>query len=147
MKRAIGTALLLAGCGQPPPNVSVDPQLKPYFNSFESNIGGYTADISAQFADTENQPNPLGETVAECMVYDDGAKLIQVDPNFWNTANEDQREQTIFHELGHCSLGLKHITTLQNNGCPVSIMYPYAFGDPCYTTHHEYYMGELASHR
>ena len=147
-------ALALTACGKPSPApVVVDPALAPYMASFETNVGASSAGISAQFANTETQSNPLGETVGECVISTDQngnvvSKQIQVDQTYWNSSDESQRVQLMYHELGHCALNMEyHITTFQSNGCPTSIMYPYTFGDsPCYLNNESYYYQELSTH-
>jgi hypothetical protein len=34
---------------------------------------------------------------------------ISIDPEYWETANDEQRKQLMFHELGHCFLDLDHV--------------------------------------
>ena len=139
---------LLAGCGKPTP-VTVDPVLAPYFASFTQNTGADTNGISAKFADTSTTTNPLGETVGECQLYSDGTRVIQIDSNYWASITSDQKEQLVFHELGHCSLYLGHtpgdMSGGSMNGCPISIMDPYSFGQliNCYTGNKSYYYQEL----
>ena len=146
-------SVLLFSCG-PNPNISstqpvtVDPVLQPYFDAFQTTIGYPSSGINGQFADTESNPNPLGETIGECTIYSDGTRTIQIDSGFWARADESERIQLIFHELGHCALNLQHIVTELPSGCPTSIMYPYTFGDnACYTSNLTYYFQELASHK
>jgi hypothetical protein len=153
------TIVILAGCGQASQfmPVTVDPALAPYLASFERDIGASTAGISAAFADTETQANPLGETIGECITWVDDsgtvvARNIQVDAAYWAGASADARLELMYHELGHCALNMQHITTFQGNGCPTSIMYPYEFGDawqgsPCFASEMSYYFSELSSHK
>lgn len=64
--------------------------------------------------------------------------------------SESEMEQLVFHELGHCALGLKHDTKLKvfedGNKAPASIMYPYTFGSiykDVYVKYRDYYWKEL----
>ena len=141
--------LFTLGCGQAPSPtpVTVDPQLQPYFQAFENDIGVSTAGISAQFA-TPQLTSPLGEVIGECQIWSDGTRLIQIDPGFWATTSQLGRMQILVHELGHCAMYMQHITSLLTTGCPTSIMYPIFFGDtPCYDNNEGYYFQELASHK
>lgn len=149
-------ALFLIGCAKPQPPVSapvvVDPALAPYLVSFNHDIGVNTDGISVGFADTSGNANPLGETVGECIVYSEGStvvqRVIQIDPTYWATCNANERQQLVYHELGHCAMGLQHITGVDSNNCPLSIMYPYVFGGSnCYSSQMPYYFQELESHR
>lgn len=134
-------SLSLLACGRP--SAKVDPILKPYFLSFETNVGATTEYIDAEFISIE-PPN-----VGLCQTYDSGDnKKITVDPAYWANASESQRQQLIYHELGHCVLGLAHVTTFKVDQCPTSIMYPYTFGDSyCYSNERNYYFQELESHK
>lgn len=128
--------LLAIGCG--PAKIKVDPEIAPYFARFTQAVGIETTGISAVIVDLKG---PLGA----CDIWNsDGSRLIQIDSNFWTSADDDAKEQVIFHELGHCAMYLGHIPDLDINNCPVSIMYPYAFGDlNCYRNYKNHYYLEL----
>jgi hypothetical protein len=137
--------LLLISCGKQPyieqHYTSVEPDIEPYFNRFHEKVGINPINISAEF---EVLPKP---TVGQCLTYSNGVRVIQIDPVYWAMANDDQKEILIFHELGHCALGLGHNANLDGQGCPVSIMYPNTFGTSwCYIYNKPYYFQELASH-
>jgi hypothetical protein len=146
--------LILTSCAppNPPSPVVVDPVLQPYLTSFETDVGVSTDGISVDFANTETNPNPLGETVGECILYSNNTKVIQIDSGYWTTASAEQRKQLIYHELGHCAMGLGHtpgyIASGGMNGCPISIMDPYVFSNliGCLSSNESYYFNELRSH-
>lgn len=128
--------------GSPHIPVTVDPLLAPYMIKFENDVGVNTSGITAQFAAL------TAPTVGQCVQYSNGDKVIQIDPIYWATAVLSTREQILYHELGHCAMNLQHIVTLDASNCPISIMYPNAFGFlPCYVNNEGYYYTELASHR
>lgn len=132
--------LMATGCGKQDP-AKVDTELRPYFDRFAQSVGKGTEGVSGSFASLK------APTAAVCSIRD-GYRAIQVDRAYWDAASEDAREETIFHELGHCALFLKHIEALDTSGCPVSIMNPYTFGNTwCYYTGKAHYYQELASHR
>ncbi len=135
--------LSICACGKAP--VSVDPALQPYFASFETDVGFSTDGINAEFA-TNLENNPLGETVGECMIYTDGTRTIRIDSAYWAKIDNDSKTELMYHELGHCSMGLGHTPGYQANGCPVSIMNPYTFANPgCFGSDKSYYFQELDS--
>lgn len=123
----------------------VDPALAPYMASFEVNIGVSTAGISANFV-----PLTL-PTLGQCVAYPNGDRVIQIDPTYWGNINDDQREQILYHECGHCAMSLGHTPGYISGGpmdeCPISIMNPDVFGllIGCYTDNKEYYYQELRS--
>jgi hypothetical protein len=145
MKIIILIALLFIGCGKPnsPTNpVVVDPDLVPYFARFSQTIGVSTDGIAGQFA-TLRSP-----AVGLCTLYNDSRKVIQIDSDYWSKASDDQKEQLVAHECGHCAMGLQHIPTVNEFNCPVSIMYPQVFGNShCYVENRDYYFQELRSHK
>lgn len=139
MKYAIlAIAILTSACATVNTTASVDSALKPYFSLFERSIGASTWDISGKFAPLEDG------TVGECQVTKKGRKTVVIDPQFWLDSDQDGREQLLMHELGHCAKGLEHNNALLSDGCPVSIMYMYVFGqDNCYKLNKQYYFNEL----
>lgn len=89
---------------------------------------------------------------------------IQVDRSFWDRATPYAKEELIFHELGHCACRLRHkylsgdydktdkipgttklrlIKGFFADGCPVTIMYPFAIKSECYLKHRAEYHREL----
>jgi len=61
---------------------------------------------------------------------------ISIDPLFWKTSTELEKEYIMFHELGHCVLNRNHTTQSDMNSTCLSIMEP-GTGEVCqsnYTT-------------
>jgi hypothetical protein len=130
--------LALVACGKQEPIV-VDTILASYFDRFVRDVGASVQGISGSFG-TITLP-----AVAYCTISTDG-RSITVDRTFWNKSSENQREELIYHELGHCALNRDHDSSMQQNSfCPYTIMYPYSFGDSeCYANEKPYYFHELA---
>lgn len=87
-----------------------------------------------------------------CYKYSDGRRLVKISKDVWGGYNDDQRDQLIYHELGHCSLNKRHDTTQENTvskdyKCPTSIMYPSIFSkfiaENCYTPYKQEYYDRL----
>lgn len=134
--------LLFSSCG--PINTHVDSELVPYFDRFEKIIGVSTKGVNGMFISLDAPK--LGQCV------NGYRKEVQIDPQVWMSADDDAKEQLVFHELGHCAMNMGHIPDYFTDGpmygCPVSIMSPYGFGDwYCYTQNKEYYYQELKSHK
>ena len=67
---------------------------------------------------------------------------INIDPEFWAIASDVEKEEVVFHELGHCILGRDHEETVLEEGIPKSIMFPYVF-EWEYQNYRSYYVAEL----
>ena len=60
--------------------------------------------------------------------------IIRIRMSWWNhkSITDLNKREVMFHELGHCILGLYHNTHKDETGYPVSVMYPYHIGDNLY---------------
>jgi hypothetical protein len=89
------------------------------------------------------------ETIALCEIFEDNYRVIRVNSFYWEKLGKGGKEETIYHELGHCELNRDHSETLTQTGLysyriPNSIMYPYEFGDASYYwIFREHYLEEL----
>ena len=72
-----------------------------------------------------------------------GKRRVTLDPDFWNSVSETQRELLAHHELGHCVLYRGHRTTLLTSGAYASVMYPIIMSSSTYTNNYDYYQEEL----
>ncbi len=48
-------------------------------------------------------------TLGDCGVRNEGGKLIRINRQYWDAVSEDVKELVLFHELGHCANGLRHL--------------------------------------
>jgi hypothetical protein len=53
------------------------------------------------------------------------------------------REELIFHEMGHCVLGRAHKSIKTAEGIPASIMHPYRISNSVYKEYRDQYLNEL----
>jgi len=122
--------------------VTVSSILKPYAQSFQSIMGVDTTKISLAFVKQDTRTR-----LAVCWIYPDSTERdIEVDPTWWNGATPSAREQVMYHELGHCAMGIMHRDGHDVNHLPLSIMRSWAFDDDeldNYELHHDEYMNEL----
>ncbi len=94
---------------------------------------------------------PLDEkTMGVCYSWTDGHREIKIDTVKWSGLTYEGQEQLLFHELGHCILNLDHDDHTMDMGgwkkIPVSIMYPYAFGNmKYYAEFADYYYDQLGA--
>lgn len=63
---------------------------------------------------------------------------IVVDQVYWDASSAAQREQLMYHELGHCLLGQHHRLN--------SIMAEGGVDDDLYVSNREYWLHELFAH-
>jgi hypothetical protein len=73
---------------------------------------------------------------------------IDINETVWKELTDLEKEQLVFHELGHCVIMRKgHIDAVLANGCPQSLMSTKLFGRSkiysCYDEYHGYYIEEL----
>lgn len=151
MKKLI-PLLLLVSCGQP---------IEDYINLFDKPVKKartnsiflpYIESFSSEFNVKVSVPIVLKKLKDSqggvCITYSSGYREIQINSTYWDYLMEEQKEQLLYHELGHCVLNRKHDTKLMpNSSCPNSIMYPYVFSKydikECYIPEYNHYMEEL----
>jgi hypothetical protein len=148
----------------------IDPRLSGYLDSFMIRYGhlvdpktaeGLTMGISVVgFTNT----NAVGRCYYSKLP--DGGREISI--SYWDFSwySESQREELVFHELGHCLCNLDHThkggtyrepdkeypsNNLEEwpklgylpDGCPASTMYPRVMGSDCYEKHRELYLQDI----
>ena len=138
---AISSTFFITACAQPQTDPrafrSQPEEVKEYYSRFQEyyNVNPYY--VSAGFVDKLD-----GTKVAICTSWDSGYREIRFKSSFWDGLGDYGKEQLVFHELGHCVFNLPHNNNRYSNGCPMSIMNEYAFGDTnCYS----WYRDELIS--
>jgi len=147
----------------------IDPEFKPYVQEFiyasrgkvsEKDIEG----ITIGFRDYKDGSS----TVGTCHLLVKNTE-IDISRKWWNDNQSTlERQELMFHELGHCVLKRSHteIPTYSSgfvgwleelffklgiykeknklsDGCPSSFMHPYTLGESCISKHYLYYLDEL----
>ena len=152
MKR-LTPLLLLVSCGasvqdflnikgSPVKKSKTDPAFSQFVESFSRQIG-IGVKVPVIFKKMERR------YAGVCIKYSSGYKEIQINPAHWENYSLEQKEQLIYHELGHCVLNRDHNNKLMdgNANCPDSIMRSYMFNTNeitnCYVPEYEHYMEEL----
>lgn len=146
---AIASLLGATGCGSGPshtPTVQVDPELAPYVSRFEAasvQNGNPTqvTDLSMNFGDV-NDPGETGARGA-CEAVSGQTPVVTIAPDAWASSTDAEREQLVFHELGHCVLSLVHIAGITSAGIPKSIMDPVEIDGAIYSQYRDYYLQTL----
>lgn len=152
MKRLI-PLLLLISCGKSLPdflNIKGSPVKK---SKTDPAFSQFVESFSRQFNVGVKVPivfkNIKSRYAGVCLKYSSGYREIQINPTHWKNYSLEQREQLIYHELGHCVLNRGHNDKLMeaNTNCPDSIMRSYMFSineiNNCYVPEYNHYMEEL----
>ena len=159
--------LLNLGCAQIQ-RPMVNDEFTPYVKDFELIVNNKQYDYKLQnltilFEDIPSTGDGY-QTVAYCSMMFTDKPSIYVDRKQYQYATPMSRQFTLLHELGHCvcnrfhtensvgvvgffenilfKLGLVTKKGFLKDGCPASIMHPYAFSESCMMTHYFYYIDE-----
>lgn len=129
-------AVLLFSCAQDPVSEEestddittlrfplADERLWTYFSSFEkeAELRGISIDLHQMEITGEIKNIPESNVAGLCQ-YGRHIHHITIDAPFWNRADHLTREMVVYHELGHCALGLGHREADNNSGACLSIM-------------------------
>lgn len=123
----------------------IDSSLDPILQQFE-----YEARIRGARVDRSHLSMTFGlirqgkddRTVGYCGRSAMGGMIIKIHKKSWDGFDESQREELIFHELGHCLAGRDHCGKQHTNG-PISIMYPEVLPGDYYKKNREELVDEL----
>lgn len=143
--------LLITGCGKSIEDfiridntnvkkAKTNPIFAPFIQSFEAEFNRKVR-VPIVLKTIENK------YAGVCLVYSNGYREIRINKNSWDQYSHEQKEQLIYHELGHCVMNKNHDNALLNNHCPNSIMRSYMFNDyeinECYLPEYNHYMDDL----
>lgn len=137
-------ALSAVGCAKAKQDVvSIDPAFQGYVASFltEASEHGRNVELSSlvvQFGATKSSTER-----AFCIRSSEAPPTITVNEDSWKASSDAERENTIFHELGHCLLGQGHRAGTDSHGIPVSLMNPYKLDPQVYEDHRDSLLSEL----
>jgi len=127
--------IILCGCasiGQ------VDKQVLPYVDKFEELYGQKIGPIDILIVDFDEKHKNAGGL---CRLL---SQQIFINKKLWETKDEYEKEMLVFHELGHCELGLAHDNQKDSkDGCYKSIMNWKSMPGKCYRKKKKYYRDEL----
>jgi hypothetical protein len=128
--------LFLLGCGHFK-ELYIEPEFRPIVDMYNDlkiealGVGQYHQ-ISMYF---DNLDSP---TAGICYRYSDGTREIYIDKLQWDNMSLYSRQVLIFHEMGHCDLGLKHAPS-------PSIMQERLLSDYTYSLDRQFYIDQLFS--
>lgn len=86
-------------------------------------LGTDTSKISVIFGDVDDEEKG---TIGECSIYKrSNSTLVTILKSQWDEMDNFDREQLIFHELGHCVLNRDHCNAVDQDNKGISIMNEY----------------------
>ena len=116
-----------------PKHKGIDPAFKAYASEFTLLTGKKLDNFSMGFANLPTKgPNQI---IGMCWPTLFLRGEVDIDKGFWQYTNKLQRRSLILHELGHCVCLAAHDTSLYNNGCPKSHMFPTSVSTWCIKKH------------
>ena len=117
---------------------TTNPIFEPYIAKFELYYGKSITDIPINFSKLENRIAGI------CYNWNFGYREIEIDKDQWeDELTEDRKLALIFHELGHCELGLDHNDSLRKDKCPHSLMHSVLVRENCLKKYKEEYLEEI----
>lgn len=122
----------------------MDKGLESYIDKFnaESLSRGKLFDLSQVKITFEKLDGPI----ASCFYGVQYFKIIKIDKFWWKKLTIEEKEATLFHELGHCVLKRRlHHEVLTVSGCPESLMHSSHTLRNCYFKNRSKYLDELFS--
>jgi len=97
------------------------------------------SELTMIFGTTYSKDEPY--TIGTCGQMN-GFPVITIDTRYWDTADQYEKEELVFHELGHCILGRDHCE-IKVDGKSASIMEPDMLGSVMYKENRENLLNEL----
>lgn len=74
----------------------------------------------------------------------EGQALVKLKISYWNKATDYEKEQLLFHELGHCLFAMEHDDTINKKLLiPNSLMNSNMIDEDIYSAFHSYYIEEF----
>ena len=126
---------LLTSCASPN---FIDERAKPYVKKFERLYGRDIGPIDIFITKFDDEWKRAGGL---CRIID---QQIFLNEYFWNKKDKYEKEMVVFHELGHCELGVAHDYQNRNKfRCFNSIMNWQSMPGQCYKDRLKYYRDEL----
>lgn len=88
------------------------------------------------------EPTSGADSGGECLTEKGGKRFITFSSELWFKCTPEQREAILFHELGHCVLGLEH-DDKQCGDRPCHLMNSTSFSGEDYLKHKHEYLQDL----
>jgi hypothetical protein len=141
-KLILSLYLFCSGCGFYSVNDGyIDPEFIPYINEYKQDKFKYLNTKNIDRFPIRFKKMTYNDGLCEIYTFSERItdkvivqyKTIYINPDSWSNMTELERKFLLYHELGHCDLGLDHSTTL-------TIMYPYTLTQHTYENNPEYFI-------
>lgn len=116
--------MAIVGCGDAAS--VVNPEFQPYVDRFEEELA-VTVDVRLKFKDEVWKLGGKRKVSACHAAKATKRPRIVMERGWWEGLEEWEKEKALFHELGHCGLGLPHMDEKDAEGEPVSLMHTTAW--------------------
>lgn len=147
---ALGTMLLQSCAGQKEKTnqLQIGSDFTQFISNFESVSGSKGQALSIEDLIVQFGSTPTMNETGVCEITDGETPIVTINEKIWLNLNTMDRQEVIFHELGHCVLRRKHQEGTVTVGgywgtIPNSIMYPYRIPGSIYQPNEAYYDTEL----
>lgn len=117
------TLFLFLSCEKEPTSL-IEAELAPYFQRFidEANLRAKVIDMRTNSLTASIVINLPSGVAGQCSFNTQRLDEVKISRSYWNSVADIDREYVVFHELGHCVLGLSHDDENNVNGVCRSIM-------------------------
>lgn len=127
-------------------NAPTDPAIQEYFDRFETEASFFGLEFDVAGKNIYGIISDLDSNrIGNCSFSKNHPRRITIDREYWDGANDMEREYVIFHELGHCYLERIHDNSKSGSGMCRSIMQ--SGESDCYLIYNgktrDYYLKEL----
>lgn len=134
--------IFLVGCGHDY-QVSIEPQYQTYVDRFLSDAHSMNRNIKIYDLIIKTTESLRGEIVGQCQKGFNTTPVIVISKKYWIDLSEFEREELLYHEMGHCVLMRRHRDDTDEMGIPKSLMYPYMLPEYVYRYYRNEYVSEL----
>jgi len=93
-----------------------------FFESFRTEALSRGLTLSQDFESIGAELTDIEDASGQCVTQANGQRSIRIDRGYWGRVSTLKQELLIFHELGHCYLGLRHNDEKDASGNCISMM-------------------------
>jgi hypothetical protein len=149
---ALALAVIATGCNRDSdhtPTVQIHADAAQYVSRFVTEAAAHgrnvvISDLILEFGSVDGAPGDANSGArGVCNIAYGQTPVITLSRDAWDRSSDAEREELVFHELGHCILGLTHVGGINADGIPASVMNPTEIHGAIYKQFRAYYMKGL----